>query len=103
MSDASSSAPESNGSFVATLLAAIGGFAIFLLILVVAYLPNKAALPQGVGSKTPEEGKALLAELRGKEHTAATTYGWVDKEKGVVRLPTDRAVELFIQEHAAKK
>jgi hypothetical protein len=101
MSDAHSSAtaPEGKGSFTATLLAAVGGFSIFLLILAVAYLPNKAA-PAGEGVKTPAERKAALAELRGKEHSAATSYGWIDKDKGVVRLPLDRAVELTIQEHA---
>ncbi len=99
MSDASAPA-ESKGSFTATLLAAVGGFSIFLIILVVAYLPNKAA-PAGDGVKTPAERKAALAELRGKEQTAATTYAWVDKDKGVVRLPLERAVELTIQE--AKK
>lgn len=100
MSDASS-ASESNGSFSATLVAAIGGFAIFALILVVAYLPNKAA-PAGDGVKTPEQRKSVLVELRGKEHTAATSYGWVDKDKGVVRLPLERAIELTIQEHQKK-
>ncbi len=97
MSDAAS---ESQGSFTATLLAAVGGFSIFVIILVVAYLPNKVE-PAGDGVKTPAERKAALAELRGKEQTAATTYGWVDKDKGVVRLPLERAVELTIQE--AKK
>jgi hypothetical protein len=100
MSDASS-AHESKGSFFATLVAAVGGFAIFGLILVVAYLPHQPA-PAGDGVKTPEERKAALAELRGKEQSAATTYGWIDKENGVVRLPIDRAIELTIQEHAKK-
>lgn len=95
-------AAPAKGSFPATVLAVIGGFAIFLLILVVAYLPNRQELPRGVGSKSREEGKAILAELRGKEHTDATTYGWIDKDKGVVRLPLDRAIELTIQEHAKK-
>lgn len=97
MSDASS-ASESQGSFTATLLAAIGGFAIFGLILIVAYLPNKVETV-GDGVKTPEQRKAALAELHGKEQTAATSYAWIDKEKGVVRLPIDRAIELTIQEH----
>jgi len=102
MSDASShSDSKSSSSFGTTLVAAIGGFAIFGLILLVAYLPNKAA-PAGDGVKTPEQRKAILAELHGKEQTAATSYGWVDKEKGVVRLPLDRAIELTIQEHAKK-
>lgn len=95
------SAPSSNSSFTATLLAAVGGFAIFLLILFVAYLPNKAA-PAGDGVKTPEQRKAALAELRGKEKTTATTYGWVDKDAGVVRIPIAQAKELIIQEHAKK-
>lgn len=100
MSDASS-APESKGSFTATLFAAVGGFAIFGLILVVAYLPNKVE-SVGDGVKTPEQRKAALAELRGKEKTAASSYAWIDKEKDLVRLPIDRAMELVIQEHGKK-
>lgn len=96
MSDATAS--SSSSSFTATLVAAVGGFAIFLLILLVAYLPNKAA-PAGDGVKTPEQRKAALAELRGKEKTTATTYGWVDKEAGVVRIPIAQAKELIIQEN----
>ena len=84
-----------------TVVATLAGFALFILILVVAYLPNKADLA-GDGLKTPAERKAILAELRGKEQTAATTYGWVNQGQGVVRLPIERAVELIIQEHAAK-
>ncbi len=99
MSDAHA---PSSGSFTATLLAAIGGLAIFLLILAVAYLPNKAQ-PAGDGVKTPEQRKAALAELRGKAQLAATTYAWVDKDAGVVRLPIDRASELFLQEAASRR
>jgi hypothetical protein len=98
MSDASP-ASESPGSFSATLLAAIGGFAIFGLILLVAYLPKKVA-PPGDGVRTPEQRKAALAELVGKEQTATTTYAWIDKDKGVVRLPIERAMELVVLETA---
>jgi hypothetical protein len=101
MSDAPSSSPSS-GSFTATLLAVIGGFAIFLLILFVAYAPNKVAAP-GDGVKTPEQRKNALIELQGKEQTAAATYGWVDKDAGVVRLPLSRAKELYLQEQQAKR
>jgi hypothetical protein len=97
-----SASPESTSSFVATLLAAIGGFAIFLLILLVAYHPNKVSAP-GDGVKTPAERKAALAELRGKEHTAATSYGWIDKDKGTVRIPLEQAIALTIQERKTKK
>jgi hypothetical protein len=94
-----STAPK---NFWVTLAAVIGGFAIFALILFIAYLPQKAPkLPEG--SKTPQERAAALADLRAKEKDAATRYGWVDQATGVVRLPTDRAVELTIQELNAKR
>lgn len=99
MSDHPSPAPK---NFWVTLAAIIGGFAIFLLILFIAYLPQKPA-PIPEGSKTPAERAATLAELRANEKSASTTYGWVDQAKGVVRLPTDRAVELTIQELNARK
>lgn len=85
-----------------TALAALGGFVIFVLILVVAYLPQKPA-PLSEGDLTPEQRLARLAEMRGKEKTAATSYGWVDQEKRIVRLPIDRAVELTIADINAKK
>jgi hypothetical protein len=98
MSDASVHAPEPKGSFTTTLLAAVGGFAIFGVILAVAYMPKKVE-QVGDGVRSPEQRKAILAELQGKAQTHATTYGWVDKDKGVVRLPIDRAMELVVQEH----
>jgi hypothetical protein len=89
-------------NFWVTLAAIIGGFAIFLLILFIAYLPQKPA-PLPEGSKTPAERTLLLSDLRAKEKAAVTTYGWVDQPTGVVRLPIDRAVELTINELNAKK
>ncbi len=95
-----SSSPKS-GLWV-TIAAAIGGFAIFVLILVVAYLPQKPA-PLPEGSLTPEERVARLTELRAKEASAKNSYAWIDQANGVVRLPLDRAVELTIVEINAKK
>ncbi len=95
-----SSSPKS-GLWV-TIAAAIGGFAIFALILVVAYLPQKPA-PLPEGSLTPEERVARLTELRAKEASAKNSYAWIDQANGVVRLPLDRAVELTIVEINAKK
>ena len=38
------------------------------------------------------------AELREQEAETLSTYGWVDQEKGIVRIPVDRATELVIEE-----
>ncbi len=98
MSDAALSKP----SFGLTLLAAIGGFLIFVVILLVVYLPRQPA-PLGDGIKTPEERKTALAELRAHEAKVATGYGWIDQSKGIVQLPLDRAVELTLRDIEAKQ
>ncbi|CAM2995719.1 hypothetical protein [Rariglobus hedericola] len=100
MSD-STKTPSSSGSLL-TVAAAIGGFAIFALIVFIAYLPKKPdPLPDGV--RTPEQRKAALADLRAKEKAAATSYGWVDQNAGIVRIPIDEAVAITIKEINAKK
>jgi hypothetical protein len=36
-------------------------------------------------------------ELRHSENEKLTTYGWVDKEGGIARIPVDRAMEVILQ------
>ena len=38
-----------------------------------------------------------LYELRQGENEKLTSYGWVDKEGGVTRIPIDRAMEVMLQ------
>lgn len=38
-----------------------------------------------------------LAEMRAMEEQALHTYGWIDREKGVVRIPIDDAKQLAVQ------
>jgi len=102
MSD-STHTPSSSGSWV-TIAAAIGGFAIFALIVLIAYLPKQPdPIPAGDGVRTPAQRKAALAEMHAKEKAAATTYSWVDQPTGVVRIPIDEAVKLTIKELNARK
>lgn len=51
---------------------------------------------------TREGREKALADLRHKERVDASTYGWIDQSKGVVRLPLDRAMELTVRDHAKK-
>jgi hypothetical protein len=39
-----------------------------------------------------------LAELRAKNQEAQETYGWISRERGVVRLPIAQAMELTVKE-----
>jgi hypothetical protein len=38
-----------------------------------------------------------MRELRASEDETLTTYGWVDRNAGVVRIPIDEAMKLVIQ------
>ena len=43
-----------------------------------------------------EPGKDLKT-LRSEEDTLLKSYGWIDREKGIVRIPIDRAIELLAE------
>src|SRR5260370_19196849 len=45
----------------------------------------------------------VLKTMRDEATKALTTYGWIDKNKGVARVPIERAMELTIAELAPKK
>jgi hypothetical protein len=45
-----------------------------------------------------EEHPAIeIQELHSAEDQTLSTYGWIDKKKGIVRIPIDRAMELQLQ------
>jgi len=62
--------------------------------------PMEAANPQ----KEPPEPRLQktpvldLKEFRAGEEAILNTYGWVDPEKGIVRIPVERAMELVAKE-----
>ena len=53
--------------------------------------------------RTPPEPRlepdplALRGKLRAEEDAVLTTYGWVDRRAGTVRIPIDRAMELLVE------
>ncbi|HKB89336.1 MAG TPA: hypothetical protein VKC60_02340 [Opitutaceae bacterium] len=102
MSDSATVTTSSSRSPLFTVLGAIGCFAIFLLIVFIAYLPKK---PDQVeqGNLSPEERKTKLVELRANEKKVATSYAWIDQAKGVVQIPIDEAMRLTVQDLQTKK
>jgi hypothetical protein len=113
MSEPSQSPPlpsgisESRISFWTTFVAVVGCFAIFIIVLFLAYLPQRRLAPEVDLTKIPPEDQwkytadgrqAHLDELRAKEQAAATSYAWIDKDKGIVQLPLGRAMQLTLQE-----
>lgn len=44
-----------------------------------------------------------LAELRAQEAELLNSYGWVDQQKGVVRIPIDKAMDIMTREARAAR
>jgi hypothetical protein len=55
--------------------------------------------PQAEG-KTAEQ---KLAELQAQDRKALSEYGWIDRPKGIVRIPIDRAISLLVEERNAEE
>ena len=99
--------PPPRAAFWMTFLAAIGCFVVFLVVLFLAYIPQRRLAPEVDLTKIPpdEQWKFTakgrqdhLNEMRAREKAVATSYAWIDKEKGIVQLPIERAAQLTLQE-----
>jgi hypothetical protein len=86
------------------IVAVMGVFAIFLVIMNLAQTP---VTPLAEAMNVPEDQQWRLssatrqerrAELEGEAQAAASSYGWINKNDGIVRLPVDRAIELTLGE-----
>jgi len=76
-------------------------FALFGLIVLAIIGPSQR-------SSDYEEARAKkrvenLKTLREEADKTLTTYGWVDKNKGVARIPIERAMELTVADLAKQK
>jgi hypothetical protein len=59
--------------------------------------------PLSYGVEPPPEPRLLtkpgadLAAMRAEEDQILNSYGWIDRERGIVRLPIGRAITLLAQ------
>ena len=110
MSDTTATPARPVSLFTIVLLMAL--FAAFLLVIRWFYHPASTTAFNGTPDNLPKEmewranteaRRRTLREVREKQVVDATTYGWVDKNGGVVRLPLERAMELTAQQYGQKK
>jgi len=45
--------------------------------------------------RLPIDAPNELRQLRAAEETVLNSYGWVDKDAGIVKIPVDRAMEIL--------
>jgi hypothetical protein len=53
--------------------------------------------PNGPAPQLLVQEPVNLQTQRAREHEALTTYGWVDKNTGAVRIPIERAKDLLLE------
>jgi hypothetical protein len=80
---------------------------VVLLFLLFGFLVAAVIGPSMRGSdyeqKRAATRQAKLQALREQDAAALTSYAWVDKAKGTVRIPIERAMKLSLTDLAHKK
>jgi hypothetical protein len=76
-------------------------FAVFgvIVLAVIGPAPRGSDYEEARAKKRMEN----LKTSREEAEKALTTYGWIDKDKGVARIPIERAMELTVAELAQQK
>jgi len=80
------------------LFSAIGWIGVifcFILVLAVAYLPNRAPSQYEADAEARYEIRNVV---RGEQASLVDAYEWVNKNEGVVRIPVERAMRLTVEE-----
>jgi hypothetical protein len=79
----------------ANVLAILGTFLVMALL--VALMRHYTAAPSLSEDRAAERMK-ILADFKAANAPLLDKYDWQDKDKGIVRIPVDRAKELVLEE-----
>jgi len=68
----------------------------FLGLASLAFLLRPAGVtPDTILEKAAMQRWEKLQKLRSEQEKEAMSYGWIDKEKGIARIPVDKAIEII--------
>jgi len=94
--------PWAIGKFVVALIF-FCGLSLLFLIGLFKYFESEHPVAPHLPPRSPAKVKLeetqteMLLKLRSSEDEVLHKYGWADKQKGVVRIPIDRAIDLLAQ------
>ena len=83
--------PSRRPSITATVLGVLGSMLLFVVLVGIMYYFTAIYGRSDVAEDQARKGK--LRELQAVEQKKLSGYGWVDKSKGVARIPIERAME----------
>lgn len=87
--------PKTSNIYVLNVFGVLGLFLLAAFAILILYIPSR---PGSVNEDIESARRKTLAEVNAKQHDMITTYEWVNKEEGVVRIPVDRAMKLVIDD-----
>ncbi len=99
MSNATHDAEPSDRKILFSAIGWIGVIFCFILVLAVAYLPNRAPSQY---EEDAEDRYEIRNEVRGEQASLVDAYEWVNQDEGVVRIPVERAMRLTVEELRAE-
>jgi len=88
------------------IVVTVGTFRLLRGLLVRADLPRPALADHAAERQPPEprlqrEPFGDVGVLRAEERAVLEGYGWVDREQGVVHIPVEHAMQLYLERNAA--
>lgn len=86
----------SKSNFLLTFLGGLGAILIFLLILFIAYLPNR---PEPVDASVAAERQAKADEARAAGIKKLTTLEVINAEAGTARIPISDAMQRTVSHY----
>jgi len=78
---------------------ALGVIGSFLIVIALVWAMYRYTRPVPISGNRAAERRKALIDMRNAEAESLNGYGWVDQQKGIVRLPIARAMELTLQEY----
>ena len=84
------------GNRTLSVIGGVGFILLFLLILWVAYLPYR---PEPIAEAQAKVRLENLNEIENASTEAITTYGVVNAQEGVFRIPVEEAMRLTVEKY----
>lgn len=78
-----------------TIVGSVLGMIVFAVVVLVVIVRGDSR-PADDAAERLARGREQLAELRANDARLLSTYGWVDRSKGTVRIPIEVAIERLV-------
>jgi hypothetical protein len=76
----------------------VGGLGTFLIMAVLVAILIRYTRPVDLTAARAQERRQFLAEVRKADAEAVGGYAWLHRDKGFLRVPVDRGIELVLKE-----